>query len=110
MWCYFCAYRGDRDEFWPEVLWDEGLVELHCPRCNRLNGWTTIEERIKELCQQIKECLTLGELERIVWLADEAIELNEFLNLEEEGKFLAKVGILLTKTKIKPSSDSEQNT
>lgn len=48
-----------------------------------------MEERVKEHCSRIKEYLNQKEFEKAFQLWNEAVELNSYVGLKEEGAFLS---------------------
>lgn len=68
-----------------------------CPQCRHIDRFDEMEEtrkreeRVKELCRQIKQHLEQKQFEQAYKRWDEAVELNRCLGLKEEGVFLSSM-------------------
>ncbi len=64
-----------------------GYIDRHCEMDEREN----MEKRIKDMCVQIKKAIETNDLEKAFKLREEAEELNSYIGLKEEGKFLSSL-------------------
>ena len=105
--CEKCGYEGARAEFRDRGRvggseWSCWIVR-ECPKCGQTGRYDIFkeleedEERLRQLCRDIKQALDSGDLEKAFELRLQALQLSEEVDLEEEREFLAEAGRELKK-------------
>ena len=98
--CLYCGYEGVMGEFeicGYETTCCSSTPYRQCPKCGKKFGVATFSEpfeeaeRLRQICQEIRESLDQGDLEKVSELRSEAMALNEDLGFREEREFLAQV-------------------